>query len=253
MTELNVQRSGRGRPLLFLHGATLDHRMWHPQLALADRFEIVTCDLRGFGTSPAPTGHFKHCEDLASLLDELGLRDVCVIGHSIGAHYALEVALLRPDVVTGLVSVCMSGLTQDYPADILAMFGELKRLARTQSVEAAKAVWARCGWFTQARAQPALAALLDDYLRDYTGWYWRNDTPATNLVPPAIDRLEQVAVPTLVIEGALDLDYNHRIARTLVSRIPRPELLRLPGIGHMASLEAPDEVTRAIGQHCSSR
>lgn len=250
MTDLVVRRTGRGRPLLFLHGATLDHRMWHPQLSLADRFEVVTCDLRGFGASPAPTGPFKHCEDIATLIDDLGLRDVCVIGHSIGAHYALEVALLTP-AVTALVSVCMSGLTQDYPDDILAMFAELKRLARANQLAAAKALWARCGWFTQARAIPAIAAVLDELLRDYTGWYWLNDTPATNLSPPAVERLEQVAVPTLVIDGALDLDYNHRIADVLAARITGARLLRLPSIGHMASLEAAGVVTSAIGQHGS--
>lgn len=253
MTDLVVQRTGRGRPLLFLHGATLDHRMWHPQLALADRFEVIAYDLRGFGRSPAPRGPFKHCEDAATLIDDLGLRDVCVIGHSIGAHYALEVALLRPDIVTGVASVCMSGLTQDYPADIQAMFGELKRLARMESLGLAKETWARCGWFTQARANPTIAALLDDYLADYTGWYWQHDTPATNLDPPAVTRLEQVSVPTLVIDGELDLDYNHRIADVLSSRIWHAELLRLPGIGHMASLEAPDRVTSAIGQLANRR
>ncbi len=251
MTDLVVRQRGQGRPLLFLHGATLDHRMWDPQLSLLDRFEVVTCDLRGFGTSPAPAGPFKHCEDIAALVDDLGLRDVCIIGHSIGAHYALEVALLRPDVITGLVSVCMSGLTQDYPDDILAMFALLKRLARTGELEAAKALWARCGWFTQARAVPSIASLLDGYLRDYTGWYWRNDTPATNLAPPAKDRLEQLAIPTLVIDGELDLDYNHRIANELVSRISGASLLRLSGIGHMANLEAAGAVTSAIGQHAS--
>lgn len=253
MTDLVVQRTGRGRPLLFLHGATLDHQMWQPQLALADRFEVVTCDLRGFGHSPPPTGAFKHCEDVSALIEDLGLRDVCVIGHSIGAHYGLEVALLRPDAVTGLVSVCMSGLTQDYPADIQAMFVELKRLARTESVDAAKALWARCAWFTQARAVPAIAALLDAYLASYSGWYWSHDTPATNLAPPAATRLDQLAVPTLVIDGALDLDYNHRIADTLATGIRGAELLRLPEIGHMASLEAADRVTSAIGQLANRR
>ncbi len=253
MTDLVFQRTGRGRPVLFLHGATLDHRMWHPQLALADRFEVLTCDLRGFGQSPPPAGRFSHCEDISALLDELDLRDVCVIGHSIGAHYALELALLRPDAVTGFGSVCMSGLTQDYPADIQAMFVELKRLARAESVAAAKAVWARCAWFTQARANPAIAALLDAYLASYSGWYWSHDTPATNLMPPAVTRLEQLAVPTLVIDGELDLDYNHRIADTLASRIPGVELLRLPGIGHMANLEAAEHVTSAIGQLAERR
>ena len=253
MTALVFQRTGRGRPLLFLHGATLDHRMWHPQLALADRFEVVTCDLRGFGQSPPPTGSFKHCEDVSALIDDLGLRDVCVIGNSIGAHIGLEVALLRPDAVTGLVSVCMSGLTQDFPADIQAMFVELKRLARTESVDAAKALWARCAWFTQARELPAIAALLETYLASYSGWYWSHDTPATGLVPPPATRLEEVAVPTLVIDGELDLDYNHRIANALASRIPNAELLRLPAIGHMASLEAAERVTSAIGQLANRR
>ena len=227
--------------------------MWHSQLALADRFEVITCDLRGFGASPPPTGAFKHCEDASALIDELGLSEVCVVGHSIGAHYALELALLRPDVISGFVSVCMSGLTQDYPADILAMFAELKRLARTEGLAPAKQLWSRCGWFTQARAVPAIAALLDRYLADYAGWYWLHDTPATNLDPPAVARLEQLAVPALVIDGELDLDYNHRIAGVLASRIPRAELLRLPGIGHMANLEAPDLVTSAIGQLANRR
>jgi len=248
MTDLVYRRIGRGRPLLFLHGSTLDHRMWHPQEVLADRFEVVSCDLRGFGRSPTPGGQFRHCDDVAALIDSLELGNVCVVGHSIGAHHALELALLRPDVVTGLVSVCMSGLSQDYPADELAMFAELKRLARTEGVDAAKRVWARSAWFTQARAHPMLAALLDDYLADYSGWYWLHDTPATKLDPPARAQLEFLEIPTLVIDGELDLDYNHRIASELVARIPEAALLRLPEVGHMASLEAPKIVTSAIRQ-----
>jgi 3-oxoadipate enol-lactonase len=245
VTELVVRRSGAGRPLLFIHGATLDHRMWQPQLALADRFEVITYDLRGFGNSPAPTGPFKHYEDASVLIDELS--DVVVIGHSIGGHYGLELALARPDRVTGFVSLCMSGLTSvAYPADVLAMFTELKAAARTRGVDAAKAIWSRCGWFTSARARPELAALLDRYLADYSGWYWLNDTPATNLDPPAATRLEQLAIPTLVVDGELDLDYNHAIADQLVARIPSAQLLRLPDVGHMASLEAPDTITAAI-------
>lgn len=253
MTDLVYRRHGRGRPLVLVHGATLDHRMWHPQDALADRHELIAVDLRGYGRSPPPTGPFKHCEDLAALVDDLRLSDVCVVGHSIGALYALELALLRPDAVTAFAAVCMSGLTQDYPDDIQAMFGELKRRVRAGDLEGAKQQWARCGWFTQARAIPALAADLDRYLADYSGWYWQHDSPATNLVPPADARLEQLAIPTLVIDGELDLDYNHRIATRLAARVPHAELLRLPGIGHMANLEAPGAVTSAIGQLATRR
>lgn len=224
--------------------------MWHPQVtALADRFAIVTCDLRGFGATPPPTGPFKHCEDLAQLVDRLALRDITVVGHSIGALYAFELALMRPAEVRGVVALCMSGLgVPPYPDDILAMFGELKTLARTVGVEAAKARWARCGWFTSGRAIPEVAARLDRYLADYSGWYWLHDTPATPLAPPVIDRLDELAASVLVIDGALDLPYNQAIAATLIERLPRAERMHLPGAGHMASLEQPAVINDAIAR-----
>jgi pimeloyl-ACP methyl ester carboxylesterase len=172
-----------------------------------------------------------------------------VVGHSIGGLYALELALARPDAVGGFVSLCMSGLgAPAYPDDVLAMFGELKAAARTRGVDAAKAIWSRSGWFTSGRGIPHVAALLDEYLADYSGWYWLHDSPATNLVPPALERLEQLAMPALVIDGALDLDYNHAIADILVQRLPRAELLRIPDAGHMASLERPDVINAAIAR-----
>lgn len=232
---------------MFLHGSTLDHRMWQPQVeALADRFEVITYDLRGFGSSPAPAGAFRHVDDAAALLDELALHDVVAIGHSIGAFYALELALHRPDRVTGLVSICMSGLSPEYPADLQAMFDRLKASARAGQLAAAKREWGACGWFASARTNPALVPLLDTWLADDPGWYWRHDSPGRRLAPPARDRLETLAMPVLVIDGALDLEYNHAIADELGRRIRGVERIRIPTAGHMASLEAAAEVTAAI-------
>ncbi len=250
MSALVYQRHGTGRPLLFIHGATLDHRMWEPQVAaLSDRFTVVTCDLRGYGQSSPPTGPFKHCEDAGALIDELGLSDVVVIGHSIGGLYALELALSRPDVITGFVSVCMSGLGEpSFPEDVKAMFGEVRAAASERGLDAAKAIWARCGWFTSGRSNPDVATRLDQYLADYSGWYWLHDSPSENLDPPARTRLGELAIPTTVIDGMLDLGYNHAVATILAERIPNAHLIRIPNAGHMASMEAPDIVTGAIAE-----
>ena len=60
---------GDGPPLLLVHGATLDRRMWAPNMAaLTERHRVVRCDLRGFGASPPPAGPYSHADDLHELL-----------------------------------------------------------------------------------------------------------------------------------------------------------------------------------------
>jgi pimeloyl-ACP methyl ester carboxylesterase len=246
-TRLLVERAGSGRPILFIHGATLDHRMWRAQVAeLADRFEVITYDLRGFGTSAAPVPPFKHCEDAAALIEHLGLSNVVVVGHSIGGLYALELALSRPDLVGALALVCMSGLGEpSFPDAITAKFGAVREAAQ-RSVDEAKAIWRTTGWFDSAMRVPQLARELEAMLGDYSGVYWTGNVSGSNIEPAARTRLGELRMPTLVIDGGLDLDYNHQIADVLAQRISGVTVLRLPHVGHMANMEDPVAVNRAL-------
>jgi pimeloyl-ACP methyl ester carboxylesterase len=235
--NLVYHRRGAGRPILFIHGATLDHRMWQPQVdALADRFACIAYDVRGYGASPPPDGPFKHCEDAAALIDHLALERPVVVGHSIGALYALELAFLRP--LAGLVLVCMSGLLP-FPDKLSGLLAKVRHVARTDGVDAAKAVWRTTGWVDTA--SPAVA----DMQAGYSGWYWTHDSPSKNLEPPVVTRLEEVAVPTVIVDGGRDTDYNHAVATELM-RIPGSKLVRLPHAGHVANLDEPDAVSESI-------
>jgi len=250
-TRLHYERSGSGPTLLFLHGFTLDRRMWARQVgALSPRFSTITYDARGFGRSSMPGGApYRHFEDAAALCDHLGVKKVVAIGHSIGAHQMLELALARPDLVVGLVSVCMSGLAGiPFPDDVTKMFGEIRSAARSQSVDEAKRIWAKAGWFASAREDPTIARELDRMLDDYSGWHWTNDNPVRNLEPSAAERLESLRIPTLVVLGERDLPYNHAIAEALVRRAPDVTSLFLSDAGHMASMEAPEPVSAAIAE-----
>jgi 3-oxoadipate enol-lactonase len=246
--DLHVERRGSGPTILMIHGATLDHRMWRPQVeALAERYQVITYDVRGHGRSPMPTGPFKHYEDAEALVDHLGVGPVVAIGHTIGALYALELALARPELVAAFGALCMSGLgIPPFPDDHIQTMTAIRNAARTEGVAAAKALWLDTGWVASARAVPAVAAEVGAILADYTGWYWTHDSAVKNLDPPAAGRLEQLRVPALVVDGGLDLAYNHAVADELARRIPRAKLLRLPAAGHMANLEDPAAVTRAI-------
>jgi pimeloyl-ACP methyl ester carboxylesterase len=250
-TRLYYERHGSGGPtLLFIHGTTLDHRMWRAQVeALAPRFDVITYDVRGFGQSALPAGPFRHYQDAEALLDLLGVRRAVVVGHSSGGLYALELALARPDLVAGcgLISAGLGG-GAPFPADLKALVGKLRAAAAEGGVEAARAIWQSCILFAAAREKPPVRDELDAMLAGYSGWYWLHDSPAGNLAPPVHERLESIAVPVLVVDGGRDHPYNHAIADTLAQRIPRATLLRLPNAGHMANMEEPAAVTRALEQ-----
>ena len=94
-----------GPTVVFLHGATLDHHSWTPQLdALRDRCRVVAPDLRGHGAS---TGRFDFdaaVEDVLALVEQLPARRVVLVGLSLGANIAQEVIRRRPEAVLALVA-----------------------------------------------------------------------------------------------------------------------------------------------------
>ena len=248
-TRLYYEACGAGPPLLFLHGFTLDRRMWRRQVeSLSDRYRVVTYDARGFGRSAMPgTDPYRHCDDAAALCEALGLRRVVAIGHSIGAHQLLELALERPDLIGAWVGVCTSGLASiPFSPDLLTMFATVRKAAGEKGIEEAKRAWGEAGWFAPARERPELAKELDDMLADYSGWHWTHDNPAKNLAPPAAERLHELRAPALVIAAERDLPYNHQVARTLVAQIGGAIDLWLPAAGHMANMEQPAPIDRAI-------
>src|SRR5258708_26533390 len=219
-TQIYYEARGAGRPILFLHGFTLDRRMWSRQVdALARDHRVVAFDARGFGRSALPGPEpYRHAEDAAALCEHLGLKGVVAVGHSIGGLQMLELAVTRPDRIAGYVSVCTSGLDGiPFPDDVKAMFAALREAARTEGVDAAKRIWARSGWIGPAHEDPAVGAELDAMLADYSGWHWLSSNPAAPLAPPAAERLEAPAMPVAVLTAARDLPYNDPLPSGLLA------------------------------------
>ncbi|MCX5435695.1 alpha/beta hydrolase [Streptomyces sp. NBC_00117] len=85
---------GTGCPLVFVHGWGGSGDVWDYQvLDLADRFRVITVDLRGHGASDKPWGDYGYatfCADLATLMRELSLEDVTLVGWSMGGHIGLK-------------------------------------------------------------------------------------------------------------------------------------------------------------------
>ena len=105
--EIAYERVGEGPPLVFVHGAAEDGRMWRPQLAaLADEFTVVAWDEPGAGRSsdvPADFGLADYANCLAALIEALALGPAHVAGLSWGGTVVLELYRHHPELVATLI------------------------------------------------------------------------------------------------------------------------------------------------------
>ena len=109
-------------PVVFSHGAMMDHRMFDSQVAaVAERYRVITWDLRGHGLS-RPMGDIGEgllvgdfVEDLIALIDHLGYEEVSLVGQSLGGHLAQDVVFFYPRRVVALATVGSSCSTIEQP------------------------------------------------------------------------------------------------------------------------------------------
>lgn len=106
--ETYYERQGEGPPIVFIHGLSWDHRSWLPQLTrLDEEYDLVAYDYRSHGNTDTPADHPLSiellAEDLHALIDEVGLEQPVLCGHSYGGLIAAEYAIQYPENVAGLV------------------------------------------------------------------------------------------------------------------------------------------------------
>jgi 3-oxoadipate enol-lactonase len=240
---------GQGSAVILIPAFTLDTRMWDDQFEVyAASHRVVRYDLRGSGKSPAPNGPFTYEDDLASLLDHLGIEKAHVIGVSLGGAIALDFTLVYPKRVLSLVPVAISAVG-GYPwhPTIDQWFVGIGAAASQGDMAEAKRLWLETGWFESAMRQPATAEKLRIIAADYSGWHFANKNPVRRPSPPANERLHEVAAPSLIVSGGLDLPYyNLPLAERVLHSILGARELVIAHAGHMTNMEAPAEFNAAV-------
>lgn len=117
-TQIAYDTTGAGPDLVFLHAGIADRTMWQPQVeAFSNRFRVTTIDVRGFGESPIGEEPFSRRDDWAAILDDLGASTASFVGCSVGAGFALDFAIERPQRVDKLVLVGVTPAGYEGPDD----------------------------------------------------------------------------------------------------------------------------------------
>ena len=232
--------------VLLLHAFPLAAAMWRPQIAaLAGDFRVVAPDLRGFGGTPAGEGPSTMAilaGDALALLDALGISRVTVVGLSMGGYVALEVLRRAPERVRALVLADTRAGADD----------EAGRAGREAFAVSALAQGG--GWVADAMvprllregADPEVEATVRALIRGASTAGVAAAQRGMALRPDSTLTLATIAVPTLVIVGALDRLTPPEEARRMAEAIPGAELVEIPGAAHLANLEAPEPFNRAL-------
>ncbi|MBA4767502.1 MAG: alpha/beta fold hydrolase [Porphyrobacter sp.] len=235
-------------PLILLHGWTLDHRMWAPQVAgLADRHFLVMPDRRGCGRATAPPGLAREAEDVIAIADFLGFDRFAVLGLSRGAVVALDVAHRYGSRLTGLV---VSGA----PLPALVERAEVIDLER---LRARVANGDLAGFRREWSQHPLMrthsheaAALRAAMLADYDG---RDLLVASD--PPRFpaEVLAHLPMPVLSMTGAHDTPWRRACARALAATAPRARHVEIPQAGHLANADNAAAFNAAVASFLQPR
>lgn len=248
-THLAYEIAGDGPAVVFLHGFTLDMRMWDDQMdAFAARHQVIRYDLRGFGASAPPVVDepYTHAGDLHALLTHLGIERAAVAGLSMGGWAALEFALTYPDSLSALILVDAALRGFAWGPASAATIDAIYALGREGRLDEAIAGWLADPLFVCSRRDPAATARLEEIVRAYPCWHLRQTDPHLPFDPPARERLHEIAAPTLVAVGEEDRPDFQAIADLLATGIPDARKIVLAGAGHMANMDAPDAFNRGV-------
>lgn len=247
---LNHKSFGKGPALVLLHGlfGMLDNwqtlaRKW------ADTRRVVLVDLRNHGRSPhqSDMNYDLMAHDVAELLEELGIDNCDLLGHSMGGKVAMQVALTFPELVDRLIVVDMAPRRYRPGHDsIFAALESLDTAAITSRQEAAEALGRHI-------TDPGIQLfLLKNLARDPAGGYrWRMNLPAIKaaypqLIDPVGNAGESFGKPVLFVRGGKSGYVQDEDWPLIEILFPAAKLATVENAGHWVHAEAPEAMLNLV-------
>jgi pimeloyl-ACP methyl ester carboxylesterase len=252
--SLEVPAQGEGEPVLLLPGFGADVSVFARQVPeLASTHRVLGVNPRGVGLSDAPEQERYDVAETASDAAAVGEAPAHVVGASLGAAAAIELALAHPERVRSLTLV--TPFVEAGPRLLAVIDGWCRLAAETSPATLARAL---LPWFFS----PAFLAderASERTLRGLAEMAAR--VPAATLARSAAglrawsgtrgEVLSQIAAPTLVVAGGGDLLVGD--GGVIAAAIPGARSVVVPEAGHAVALEAPEIVNRAILDHLAAR
>ncbi|MEE4272728.1 MAG: alpha/beta hydrolase [Thermoanaerobaculales bacterium] len=254
---ISYSDEGAGRPVVLLHGHTLDRRVWLPVVPhlLAVGLRVIRPDLRGHGRSDRPDVGYHpshHASDLMAVMDAAGLDRAVVAGFSFGGGVAMEAALTQPGRLNGLGLVASTMPDRPFEDAFMANLRQVAGVIRSQGVAAAMAgPWAESPLFAHSFEKPGIREAVASIVAGFPGAEFlatQRDTVERDWTVP--ERLGEITMPAAVMVGECEMPGFRAYADEASSSIPGASLEVVPDCGHLLPLEAPGTVANMIIELC---
>jgi len=252
---VNITGSG-DKAIVFLHGYGCDSGMWREVAPAFEKdFRVVTYDLMGYGKSAAT--HYDmvryatldgHADDLIAILEELQLKDVIAVGHSVSAMTIGLAATRRPDLIGRLVMICPSpSYANDSP--YVGGFEQRDLLDLLDVLDVNYLGWAHemAPQIMGASDRPELGKELADSFCQTDPDIAKHFARVTFLSDHRSD-VQAIAQPTLVLQCQDDVLVPPAVRTWLMDNMQNIELVVLDATGHCPHVSYPEATTEALAK-----
>lgn len=259
--RLAYRDKGKGRPVMLLHGFGASSYTWrHIEPALVkEGYRVLTLDLKGFGLSDKPLDEkysiFHQAELVSTFIRQMQLKDLSVVGHSLGGGVALVLALDKnADVrkrITKLVLIDSVAYSQNIPiafnilrTPVLGQIG-----SRLVPIEVQTRVALKLAYFDDSKFDSEDVKNYANALKDKGSRHAMIQT-ARQILPENLPELSQrystIKTPTLILWCDHDKVIKPIIGLRLHNNLPNSTFRVIRDCGHLPQEEKPDETTKAL-------
>lgn len=249
---LAVESFGDGDPVVFLHAAIADRRMWRAGVErIAATHRAILYDRRGAGETRAEPEDHSAIDDLRAVLDATAPgRPAILVGCSQGGRIALDAALRHPTHVRKLVLIAgtVTGAPDPiYPDHVVPLMAAIKAAEAAKDLGRVNGLKARLFLDGALGAEGRVKGPARDFFAAMHDAILRMPPSGRDIdQPPAYARLGELAMPTLVLWGDLDLPHIQDRCRHVLATARDAAGRALVGTAHLPNLERPDEVMAEI-------
>lgn len=244
------QVAGEGELMLLMHGYPLSGALFgRNREALAEQYQVITLDHRGYGISEAPevpSDVATYASDALAVLDELGVDQAIIGGHSMGGPITFEMYQMAPERFRAMILIdTIAAPASTIEAALWQGFAEEAEANGISTVYINFLIKDMLSGDTRVN-QPELVQYLTTVIEQASVDAAIGGARALASRPDYTELLGQIEVPALVYVGVEDTIYPVAISEMMAEAIPDSTLVTISGAAHAAVVEAPERTNEEI-------